>query len=69
LQLWLSYDFNHFLILIILVIIIVFVIDNLYDDNLYAPVPVSRRGRVPKDFLWWRGFMPARSKSFIMIGK
>src|SRR5215831_920572 len=53
LQLWLSYDFHHFLILLILVFIIV-LIDDLYDDNLYAPAPVARRSPVPNDFLWRR---------------
>ena len=37
LQLWLSYDFHHFLVLLVIVI------DDLYDDNLYSPVPVARR--------------------------
>ena len=56
LRLWLSYDFHHFLIvLIIILIVVVLVIDNLYDDDLYAPVPVARRRRGPNDFLWRHG--------------
>jgi hypothetical protein len=49
--LWLSYDFYHFLVLLIIVI----VIDNLYDDNLYPPIPPTRRRPVPYDFLLWHG--------------
>src|SRR5262245_16808034 len=55
LQLWLNYDWRHFLILIIVLVIIIVLIDDLYDDNLYAPVPVARRSPVPNDCLWRRG--------------
>src|SRR5262250_1933893 len=55
LQLWLDYDWRHFHILLILILVIIIVlIDDLYDDNLYAPVPVARRCLGPKDFLWRR---------------
>src|SRR5215475_5136936 len=48
LQLWLNYDWRHFLLLILIFI------DNLYNNNLYAPVPVARRAPVPNEFLWRR---------------
>src|SRR5215831_15924431 len=53
LQLWLSYDFHHFLLLLLILIFIF--IDNLYNNNLYAPVPVARRCPGPNEFLWRRG--------------